>query len=84
MPSPRSDPLNHDAPTANDPCAPAPAAPLSLIGKTPLVELTHLSPRPGVRIFAKLEGANPTGSIRIIYTSPAKGRRWWFHRNIAR
>lgn len=56
--------MNHDAPTANDPCAPAPAAPLSLIGKTPLVELTHLSPRPGVRIFAKLEGANPTGSIK--------------------
>jgi cysteine synthase B len=36
---------------------------LDLIGNTPLVELTRLSP-PGVRIFAKLEGANPTGSIK--------------------
>ena len=32
------------------------------IGHTPLVELKHFSPRPGVRIFAKLEGHNPTGS----------------------
>ena len=32
------------------------------IGNTPLVELKHFSPRPGVRIFAKLEGHNPTGS----------------------
>ena len=37
---------------------------LSLIGNTPLVELTHLPPKPGVRIFAKLEGQNPTGSIK--------------------
>ncbi|HEX3244769.1 MAG TPA: cysteine synthase family protein [Chloroflexota bacterium] len=37
---------------------------LSLIGNTPLVELTHCSPRPGVRFFAKLEGQNPTGSIK--------------------
>ena len=35
-----------------------------LIGNTPLVELTHLAPRPGVRIFAKLEGANPGGSVK--------------------
>ncbi len=36
---------------------------LDLIGNTPLVELGHLSP-PGVRIYAKLEGQNPTGSIK--------------------
>jgi cysteine synthase len=34
------------------------------IGNTPLVELPTYSPRPGVRIFAKLEGANPTGSVK--------------------
>ena len=37
---------------------------LDLIGRTPLVELRHLSPKPGVRIFAKLEGQNPSGSIK--------------------
>ncbi len=37
---------------------------LSLVGDTPLVELPHLSPRPGVRIFAKLEGQNPSGSVK--------------------
>jgi [CysO sulfur-carrier protein]-thiocarboxylate-dependent cysteine synthase len=36
---------------------------LDLIGNTPLVELQHLSP-PGVRIHVKLEGQNPTGSIK--------------------
>jgi [CysO sulfur-carrier protein]-thiocarboxylate-dependent cysteine synthase len=36
---------------------------LDLIGGTPLVELSHLSPD-GVRIYAKLEGQNPTGSIK--------------------
>ncbi len=34
------------------------------IGNTPLVELPAFSPRPGVRIFAKLEGQNPTGSVK--------------------
>jgi cysteine synthase B len=34
------------------------------IGNTPMVELRHLSPRPDVRLFAKLEGYNPTGSIK--------------------
>jgi len=34
------------------------------IGKTPMVELGRLSPKPDVRIFAKLEGWNPTGSIK--------------------
>ena len=34
------------------------------IGHTPLVELKKFSPRPGVRLFAKLEGQNPTGSVK--------------------
>ena len=34
------------------------------IGKTPMVELRRLSPNPDVRSFAKLEGWNPTGSIK--------------------
>jgi cysteine synthase len=34
------------------------------IGNTPLVELKRFSPKPGVRVWAKLESANPTGSIK--------------------
>jgi len=34
------------------------------IGNTPLVELRNSSPKKGVRIFAKLEGQNPTGSVK--------------------
>jgi cysteine synthase B len=34
------------------------------IGNTPLVELPRLSPKPEVRIYAKLEGRNPTGSVK--------------------
>src|SRR3990172_6671746 len=34
------------------------------VGRTPLVELRHCSPKPGVRLFAKLEGWNPTGSVK--------------------
>lgn len=37
---------------------------LTLVGNTPLVELTACSPHAGVRLFAKLEGQNPTGSIK--------------------
>jgi cysteine synthase B len=37
---------------------------LDLVGSTPLVELPHLSPKPEVRLYAKLEGQNPTGSIK--------------------
>ena len=37
---------------------------LDLVGNTPLVELPRLSPRPGVKLYAKLEGQNPTGSIK--------------------
>jgi cysteine synthase B len=34
------------------------------IGNTPLVELPSFSPQSGVRIWAKLEGANPSGSVK--------------------
>ncbi|MCA9619639.1 MAG: pyridoxal-phosphate dependent enzyme [Myxococcales bacterium] len=37
---------------------------LGRIGNTPLIELRHVSPNPRVRIFAKLEGCNPSGSIK--------------------
>jgi hypothetical protein len=37
---------------------------LSLVGNTPLVELKRLAPKPTVRLYAKLEGQNPTGSIK--------------------
>jgi cysteine synthase len=34
------------------------------IGNTPLVELKRMSPKPGVRLYAKLESHNPTGSVK--------------------
>ncbi|HXK33271.1 MAG TPA: cysteine synthase family protein [Dehalococcoidia bacterium] len=34
------------------------------VGATPMLELRHVSPDPHVRLFAKLEGFNPTGSIK--------------------
>ena len=37
---------------------------LEAIGETPLVGLPSLSPKPGVRLWAKLEGQNPTGSLK--------------------
>jgi [CysO sulfur-carrier protein]-thiocarboxylate-dependent cysteine synthase len=37
---------------------------LETIGRTPLVELSRLSPDRGARLYAKLEGQNPTGSIK--------------------
>jgi [CysO sulfur-carrier protein]-thiocarboxylate-dependent cysteine synthase len=37
---------------------------LDLVGNTPLVELKRLTPKASVRIYAKLEGQNPTGSIK--------------------
>ncbi|HTI29426.1 MAG TPA: PLP-dependent cysteine synthase family protein [Methylomirabilota bacterium] len=37
---------------------------LSTIGNTPMVELPHLAPSPHIRLFAKLESANPTGSVK--------------------
>ena len=49
------------------------------IGNTPLVELKKISPKPEVRMFAKLEGANPTGSVKdriakfMVQDAEAKG-----------
>jgi len=37
---------------------------LQTIGNTPMVKINHLNPNPKVNIFAKLEGFNPTGSIK--------------------
>jgi len=37
---------------------------LETIGNTPLVELKSFAPRPEVHIYAKLEGQNPTGSVK--------------------
>lgn len=37
---------------------------LDCIGNTPLVKLEHVSPHPGVDIYAKLEMLNPTGSLK--------------------
>ncbi|MFH1647289.1 MAG: cysteine synthase family protein [Chloroflexota bacterium] len=37
---------------------------LGAIGNTPLVQLEHLNGSPGVKIFAKLEGNNPGGSVK--------------------
>jgi [CysO sulfur-carrier protein]-thiocarboxylate-dependent cysteine synthase len=41
-----------------------PASLLDLVGSTPLIELPRLSPKPSVRLYAKLEGQNPSGSIK--------------------
>ena len=37
---------------------------LELIGNTPLVEISSLSPNPSARLFIKLEGQNPGGSVK--------------------
>lgn len=37
---------------------------LELIGNTPLVELVNIPTRPNVKIFCKLEGQNPGGSVK--------------------
>ena len=37
---------------------------ISFIGNTPLVEIQKLNPNPDVKIFAKLEGNNPGGSVK--------------------
>lgn len=52
-------------PTLNRPCGGRYANLVEAIGNTPLVELPSLSPKhPCVRLFVKLEGHNPTGSIK--------------------
>src|SRR5213593_3758210 len=66
-------------PTLNRPCGGRYENVLDEVGNTPLVELPRLSPRAGVRIFAKLEGRNPTGSVKdrvakaMIEDAEAKG-----------
>jgi cysteine synthase len=53
---------------------------LETIGNTPLVELTRYSTNPNVRIFAKLEGTNPGGSVKdrvakyLIQDAESKGQ----------
>jgi [CysO sulfur-carrier protein]-thiocarboxylate-dependent cysteine synthase len=37
---------------------------LDIVGHTPLVDLARLSPKPEVHLYAKLEGQNPTGSLK--------------------
>ncbi|GGO89200.1 PLP-dependent cysteine synthase family protein [Wenjunlia tyrosinilytica] len=55
-------------------------SPLAAVGNTPLVRLPRLSPSPEVRIWAKLEDRNPTGSIKdrpalhMIEQAEAEGR----------
>jgi cysteine synthase B len=51
-------------PVLNRPCGGHFENVLEAIGNTPLVELPRFSPKPGVRIWAKLEGRNPTGSVK--------------------
>ena len=51
-------------PTLNRPCGGRYGNIVEAVGNTPLVELPRLSPKPEVRIFAKLEGRNPTGSVK--------------------
>ncbi len=48
----------------NRPCGGRYGDIIQAIGNTPLVELKRLSPKPGVRIWAKLESHNPTGSVK--------------------
>jgi len=48
----------------NRPCGGRYSDIIEAIGHTPLVELKRLSPKPGVRIYAKLESYNPTGSVK--------------------
>jgi [CysO sulfur-carrier protein]-thiocarboxylate-dependent cysteine synthase len=48
----------------NRPCGGRYGDLVQAIGNTPLVELKRLSPKPGVRIWAKLESQNPTGSVK--------------------
>src|ERR1700692_1928567 len=49
---------------SNRPCGGRYGDIVQSIGNTPLVELPSLSPKPGVRIWAKLEARNPTGSVK--------------------
>src|SRR5438445_3465899 len=48
----------------NQPCGGKYADVVQAIVHTPLVELKRLAPKPGVRVYAKLESYNPTGSVK--------------------
>src|SRR4051795_12334103 len=48
----------------NRPCGGRYGDIVQAIGNTPLVELKRLSPKPGVRLWAKMESFNPTGSVK--------------------
>src|ERR1700710_2686611 len=48
----------------NKPCGGRYGDIVQSIGHTPLIERKRLSPKPGVRIWAKLESRNPTGSVK--------------------
>ena len=56
------------------------ASVLDMIGNTPLVDVSRLSPNPNVRILAKMEGQNPGGSVKdriarqMILEAEADGR----------
>jgi cysteine synthase len=58
-------PERRDSPSSREGLSPQAARSLlDLVGSTPLVELPRLSPKSEVRFYAKLEGQNPTGSIK--------------------
>src|SRR5205807_6462310 len=79
-------------PTSSRPCRPSPAGSaqvflvpparsvLDLIGDTPMIEVTPLSPNPAARILVKLEGQNPGGSVKdriakaMVEQAEAEGR----------
>ncbi|MEM9611139.1 MAG: PLP-dependent cysteine synthase family protein [Actinomycetota bacterium] len=50
--------------TRPGPKRPIASSVLDLIGETPMVDLSELSPNPAVRIIGKLEGQNPAGSVK--------------------
>jgi len=64
----------------NRPCGGRYGDIIEAIGHTPLVEIPRMSPNPAVRIFAKLEMLNPTGSVKdrvaryLIEDLEARGR----------
>ena len=51
---------------------------VDLVGNTPLVEIKKIINKPGVKVYGKLEGHNPGGSVKdraaynicLLYTSP--------------
>jgi len=68
-----------DERSLNRPCGGRYKNLIEAVGHTPLVELKSISPNPEVRVFAKLEGRNPTGSVKdrvaksMIEDAEAKG-----------